>query len=218
MPSTARWSAPSANRSGRPSLTRFADAHGGAGAASPPWASTAATARWGWGPPSSPASTARRACCGPAAWNARPSKAVVGPLAEAETDAKRSPGASPCTTPPTRRCASTPDTPRPRRGLSGLRSRARRALVYQSQPCGRPARSQPPTYSPSCAKPTALRSAAIAVAPIPADGLGEAINDRLKRAARFAAAGPHLPFNYTGSAGEQPAATGPSARPPSRPG
>jgi L-threonylcarbamoyladenylate synthase len=173
--------APSANRSGRPSPTTHADAVEETGHA-------AAEALDG-GPcdvglestviallPDAPARLLR-----PGAVTRAQIEALIGPLAEADGDAKRSPG----------RMALhyAPDAPV-------------RINVTRPEP-GEAFLAFGPGDSPFNLSPTGdlveaaarlfalLRAAdrthpsAIAVAPIPADGLGEAINDRLKRAAGF---------------------------------
>ena len=173
--------APSANRSGRPSPTTFADAVDETG--------TAAAEALDGGPcavglessviallPDAPARLLR-----PGAVTRMQIEALIGPLAEAEADARRSPG----------RMALhyAPDAP--------VRINAETALP------GEAFLAFGPSASAFNLSPTAdlveaaanlfamLRAAdrtgptAIAVAPIPAEGLGEAINDRLKRAAGF---------------------------------
>ena len=173
--------APSANRSGRPSPTTFADAVDETG--------TAAAEALDGGPcavglessviallPDAPARLLR-----PGAVTRVQIEALIGPLAEAEADARRSPG----------RMALhyAPDAP--------VRINAETALP------GEAFLAFGPSASAFNLSPTAdlveaaanlfamLRAAdrtgptAIAVAPIPAEGLGEAINDRLKRAAGF---------------------------------
>ncbi len=173
--------APSANRSGRPSPTTFADAVDETG--------TAAAEALDGGPcavglestviallPDAPARLLR-----PGAVTRMQIEALIGPLAEAEADARRSPG----------RMALhyAPDAP--------VRINAETALP------GEAFLAFGPSASAFNLSPTAdlveaaanlfamLRAAdrtgptAIAVAPIPSEGLGEAINDRLKRAAGF---------------------------------
>ena len=90
---------------------------------------------------------------------------------------------SPCTTPPTRRCGWTPRRLSPGEAFLGFGPRlGRRAASGISAPRATCARRRP-TSSACCAKPTAPRPRAIAVAPCPHEGLGEALNDRLRRAA-----------------------------------
>ncbi len=170
--------APSANRSGRPSPTTFTDAVEETG----PFAATALDG----GPcevgleSTVVALIDQPRLLRPGAVTRDQIEAVIGPLAEAEADAKRSPG----------RLALhyAPDAPV---RLNAAAPRDGEAFL---------AFGQPGTFSLSPIGD--LREAAanlfrmlreadrtkptgIAVAPIPAEGLGEAINDRLKRAAGF---------------------------------
>lgn len=173
--------APSANRSGRPSPTTFADAMEETG--------PAAAAALDGGPcrvglestvvallPGEPARLLR-----PGAVTRAQIEAVIGPLAEAEGDAKRSPG----------RLALhyAPDAP--------VRINARSAVPGEAFLAFGPSDS-PFNLSPTrdLAEAAAnlfamLRAAdrtkpsAIVVAPIPDEGLGEAINDRLRRSAGY---------------------------------
>ena len=110
-------------------------------------------------------------------------EALVGPLAEAEADARRSPGRLARHYAPNAPLRLDADGAAAGRGLPRLRSGAGRAAA-----CSISARAATwprprPTCSPSCAPPMRRSPAAIAVAPIPHEGLGEAINDRLARAA-----------------------------------
>jgi L-threonylcarbamoyladenylate synthase len=174
--------APSANRSGRPSPTTFADAAQETGFA-------AAAALDGGAcavglestvialldePPRllRPGGVTRQAI-----------EAVIGALADAEADARRSPG----------RMALhyAPDAPV---RLDAGAARPGEVLLGFGAVAGDPAFNLSP--SADLAEAAArlftflraadrLRPTAIAVAPIPEDGLGEAINDRLRRAAGF---------------------------------
>lgn len=171
--------APSANRSGRPSPTTFADAVEETGAS--------AAAALDGGPCAVGLESTVVALLDeprllrPGAVTRSEIEALVGPLAEAEADARRSPGRlarhySPKA--PVRLNATTPQPDEAylafgpgqhRWNLSpsgDLREAAARLFAYLRE-----------------ADRTA--PAAIAVAPIPEDGLGEAINDRLKRAAGY---------------------------------
>ncbi|MDO9473662.1 MAG: L-threonylcarbamoyladenylate synthase [Caulobacter sp.] len=173
--------APSANRSGRPSPTTYADAMEETG--------TAGAASLDGGPcrvglestvvallPGEPARLLR-----PGSVTRAQVEAVVGPLAEAEGDAKRSPG----------RLAAhyAPDAP--------VRINAQGAGPGEAFLAFGPSDS-PFNLSPTrdLAEAAAnlfamLRAAdrtkpsAIVVAAIPDEGLGEAINDRLRRAAGY---------------------------------
>lgn len=171
--------APSANRSGRPSPTTFADAVEETG--------VSAAAALDGGPcevgleSTVVALLDEARLLRPGAVTRAEIEALIGPLAEAEADAKRSPGRlarhySPKA--PVRLDVLVPDAGEAylafgpgghRWNLSptgDLREAAARLFAYL-----RDADRTDPT--------------AIAVAPIPHEGLGEAINDRLKRAAGF---------------------------------
>ena len=176
--------APSANRSGRPSPTTFADAMEETG--------FAAAASVDGGPCRVGLESTVVACLDGVVRLLRPGglergriEAVVGPLAEAEADAKRSPGRLARHYAPTapvrlgRRApeageaylAFGPDTP------DG-------PLVWNLSPTGDPREAAANLFVFLRAADRA-GPAAIAVASIPNEGLGEAINDRLKRAAGF---------------------------------
>ena len=108
-------------------------------------------------------------------------EALIGPLAEAEADARRSPG----------RLAHhyAPDAPV---RIDALDAAAGEVLIgfgsvdgdFNLSPVGdlREAAANLFAYLRAA---DARRPAAIAVAPIPDHGIGEAINDRLRRAAGF---------------------------------
>jgi L-threonylcarbamoyladenylate synthase len=174
--------APSANRSGRPSPTTFADAVEETG--------TATAAALDGGPCAVGLESTVVALLDearllrPGAVTRAEIEAVIGPLAEADADAKRSPG----------RLARhyAPDLPV---RLDVEAPAADEAfLAFGAQPEG------PRVFNLSAAGDlreaaanlfSSLRAAdrsgarAIAVASIPHEGLGEAINDRLRRAAGF---------------------------------
>jgi L-threonylcarbamoyladenylate synthase len=172
--------APSANRSGRPSPTTFADAVEETGSA-------AALALDG-GPCAVGLESTVVALLDearllrPGAVTRADIEALIGPLAEAEADAKRSPGRLTrhyAPNAPMRLEASEPrpgeawlsfgpdgDGPWNLSSTSDLREAAANLFAYLR-----------------AADRTA--PAGIAVAPIPHEGLGEAINDRLRRAAGF---------------------------------
>jgi L-threonylcarbamoyladenylate synthase len=173
--------APSANRSGRPSPTTFADAMAETG--------DAAAAAIDGGPCAiGLESTVVSLLDGPprllrpGAVTRADLEAVIGPLAEAESDARRSPG----------RLARhyAPNAP--------LRLNAERAepgeayLAFGPAPDARFNLSPTGDLREAAARlfsllraADALQPAAIAIAPIPETGLGEAINDRLRRAAGY---------------------------------
>jgi L-threonylcarbamoyladenylate synthase len=175
--------APSANRSGRPSPTTFADAVEETG--------PAAAAALDGGPCAVGVESTVVALLGvprllrPGAATRAALEAIVGPLADAEADAKRSPG----------RLARhyAPDLPV---RLGVLAPREGEAFIgFGDVGAGGERRwNLSPTgdLQEAAARLFAyLRAAdrsgasAIAVAPIPDEGLGEAINDRLRRAAGF---------------------------------
>ncbi|HRD26773.1 MAG TPA: Sua5 family C-terminal domain-containing protein, partial [Caulobacter sp.] len=108
-------------------------------------------------------------------------EALIGPLAEAEADAKRSPGRLALHYAPDAPVRINVEAARPGEaflafgpGDSPFNLSPTRNLVEAAANLFAMLRAADRT------KPTA-----IAVAPIPAEGLGEAINDRLKRAAGF---------------------------------
>ena len=175
--------APSANRSGRPSPTTFPDAMAETG--------FAAAAAFDGGPCLvGLESTVIALLDGPARL-LRPGfitraqiEALIGPLAEAEDDARRSPG----------RLARhyAPDAPLrldvPQRpsGAAYLAFGVARAGagVFNLSPTGDLTEAAANLFSHLRAA-DALKPHEIAVAPIPMEGLGEAINDRLRRATGF---------------------------------
>jgi len=170
--------APSANRSGRPSPTRFADAVEETGAA------TAVQLDGGdcdVGLESTVVAVLEDVrLLRPGAVTRAELEAVVGPLADAEADAKRSPG----------RLAAhyAPDAPvridaadaRPGEVFIGFG--AIDAGGLNLSPSGDLREAAANLFrmlrDADCTQPEA-----IAVAPVPHEGLGEAINDRLRRAA-----------------------------------
>jgi len=176
--------APSANRSGRPSPTTYADAVEETGAA-------AAVALDG-GPSSVGVESTVISLIDERARLLRPGgapreavEAVIGPLAEAKLDARRSPG----------RLARhyAPSVPVRLEAMSSLPGEAYLAFgpyapetpeVWNLSPSGDLREAAANLFAHLRA---ADRSgmAAIAVAPIPEVGLGEAINDRLRRAAGY---------------------------------
>jgi L-threonylcarbamoyladenylate synthase len=173
--------APSANRSGRPSPTTFADA----------WEETGAAAEAGLdgGPCAIGLESTVIAILDeprllrPGAVTRAELEAIVGPLKDAEADAKRSPGRL------TRHYA--PNLP--------LRLNATEALGdevwlgfgphggagFNLSPEGDLAEAAANLFAYLRAADRSDGARRIAVAPIPDTGLGEAINDRLRRAAGF---------------------------------
>lgn len=173
--------APSANRSGRPSPTRFGDAMEETG--------DNAAASLDGGPctvglestvvallPGEPARLLR-----PGTVTRAQLEAVVGPLAEAEADARRSPG----------RLALhyAPEAPVRINEASAAAGEAFLAFGPSDSPFNlSPSRDLAEAAANLFAMLRAAdrtKPSAIVVAPIPDEGLGEAINDRLKRAAGY---------------------------------
>jgi L-threonylcarbamoyladenylate synthase len=175
--------APSANRSGRPSPTTFDDAFAETG-------DKTAAALDGGPCAVGLESTVVAVLDGPVrllrpgAVTRAQLEAVVGPLAEADNDAKRSPG----------RLALhyAPDAPV---RIEAVAPEAGEAfLAFGPWPAGEGVFNLSPTgdLAEAATKLFSFLRAAdrtkpvgIAVAPIPGHGLGEAINDRLRRAAGF---------------------------------
>lgn len=175
--------APSANRSGRPSPTTLADAVAETGAAA---AATLDGGACAIGLESTVVALldAPR-LLRPGAISRAQIEALIGPLAEAETDAKRSPGRL------TRHYA--PETP-VRLAAAGPQVGEAFLAFGPAAPAGERVWNLSPAAELAEAAANLfayLRAAdrcgavAIAVAPIPEEGLGEAINDRLRRAAGF---------------------------------
>jgi L-threonylcarbamoyladenylate synthase len=177
--------APSANRSGRPSPTTFADAVDETGAA--------AAAALDGGPCQVGLESTVVALLDaprllrPGAITRAAIEAVAGPLSEAEADAKRSPGRL------TRHYA--PNLPL---RLNAIEPRADEVWIGFGRPPQPWEDAEPFNLSregdlaEAAANLFAFLRAAdrsgaagIAVAPIPDEGLGEAINDRLRRAAGY---------------------------------
>jgi L-threonylcarbamoyladenylate synthase len=176
-------SAPSANRSGRPSPTTFEDAVEETGFA-------AAAALDGGACLVGLESTVIACLDGPprllrpGGLSREAIEAVVGALSEAESDAKRSPGRM------TRHYA--PSVPVRLNAAAPVDGEA--YLAFGDYPSGQLVWNLSPSGDVREAAVhlfAALRAAdrerptGIAVAPIPEEGLGEAINDRLRRAAGF---------------------------------
>jgi L-threonylcarbamoyladenylate synthase len=173
--------APSANRSGRPSPTTFADAVEETGAA-------AAAALDGGACAIGLESTVvalldRPRLLRPGAITRSQIEALIGPIFEAEADAKRSPGRL------TRHYA--PDLPlrlnakQPRTDEVWLGIGPRGGRGFNLSPAGDLTEAAANLFAYLRAADRSDGAAGIAVAPIPDAGLGEAINDRLRRAAGF---------------------------------
>lgn len=172
--------APSANRSGRPSPTTFADAVEETGGA--------AAAALDGGPCGIGLESTVVALLDaprllrPGAVTRAEIEAVVGPLAEAEADAKRSPGRLARHYAPNAPVRLDARAPEP--GEAWLSFGPGAPGPYNLSPAGdlREAAANLFAYLRAADR---TGPAGIAVAPIPHEGLGEAINDRLKRAAGF---------------------------------
>jgi L-threonylcarbamoyladenylate synthase len=174
--------APSANRSGRPSPTTFADAVEETG----PFAAAALDG----GPCAVGLESTVVAILDqprllrPGAVTRAAIEAVVGPLGEAETDARRSPGRLARHYAPDAPMRLEAEAPAPGEAYLAFGAAPVGAQVWNLSPSGDLAEAAANLFAYLRA---ADRSGAvgIAVAPIPDDGLGEAINDRLRRAAGF---------------------------------
>jgi len=172
--------APSANRSGRPSPTTFGDAVAETGA-------SVAAALDGGVCTIGLESTVVALLDGPArllrpgAVTRTEIEALIGPLAAAEADAKRSPGRL------THHYA--PDAPV---RINAVESAPGEVMIgfgaadgdLNLSPSG-DLREAAANLFAFLRAADAKRPTAIAIAPIPEDGIGEAINDRLRRAAGF---------------------------------
>ncbi|MDB5448610.1 MAG: Sua5/YciO/YrdC family protein [Phenylobacterium sp.] len=174
--------APSANRSGRPSPTTFADAVEETGAA-------AAVALDG-GPCAVGLESTVVALLDearllrPGAVTRAQIEALIGPLAEAEADAKRSPGRLARHYAPNARVRLNALAPEPGEAFLAFGPAPAGARIWNLSPTGDLAEAAANLFAHLRAADR-TEPAAIAVAPIPEQGLGEAINDRLKRAAGF---------------------------------
>jgi L-threonylcarbamoyladenylate synthase len=175
--------APSANRSGRPSPTTYADAMEETGA-------FAAAAVDGGPCAVGLESTVISVLEGPLRL-LRPGgldrvalEAVVGPLALAETDAKRSPGRLALHYAPNAPVRLEAEAPRPGEAFLAFGAAPAGERVFNLSPAG-DVREAAANLFAMLRAADRLAPVAIAVAAIPERGLGEAINDRLRRAAGF---------------------------------
>ena len=174
--------APSANRSGRPSPTTFADALEETGAA--------ASAALDGGPCAVGLESTVVALLDearllrPGAVTRGEIEALIGPLAEAEADAKRSPGRLARHYAPKAPVRLEAQSPQPGEAFLAFGPATAAPNVWNLSPAGDLKEAAANLFAHLRA---ADRSGpgGIAVAPIPHEGLGEAINDRLKRAAGF---------------------------------
>lgn len=175
--------APSANRSGRPSPTTFSDALEETG--------VFALAALDGGPCAVGLESTVVALLDeprllrPGAVTRAQIEAVIGPLAEAEDDARRSPGRMARHYAPQAPVRLNAAAPEPDEAyLAFGPGAAEGPRVFNLSPTGDLAEAAANLFSYlRAADRTAPR--AIAVAPIPTHGLGEAITDRLNRAAGF---------------------------------
>lgn len=172
--------APSANRSGRPSPTTFTDA----------WEETGAAAAAGLdggpcrvGLESTVVALLDEArLLRPGAVTRLEIEALIGPLAEAEADAKRSPGRLARHYSP--KAAVRLEAAGPEAGEAFLGFGPGPETSWNLSPTGDLAEAAANLFAFLRAADR-IEPAAIAVAPIPREGLGEAINDRLTRAAGY---------------------------------
>ena len=175
--------APSANRSGRPSPTNFADAVEETGFA-------AAAAMDGGPCPVGLESTVVACLDGPlrllrpGGMDRAAIERIVGPLAEAETDAKRSPGRLALHYAPDAPVRLEASGPRQGEAYLAFGPAPEGPLVWNLSATGEVREAAANLFAYLRAADRAKPSA-IAVAPIPETGLGEAINDRLRRAAGY---------------------------------
>ena len=175
--------APSANRSGRPSPTTYADAFGETG-------DRCAVTLDGGPCEVGLESTVVAVLDGPPRL-LRPGavtrvqiEAVVGPLAQAEDDAKRSPGRMALHYAPDSPVRINAAAPAPGEAFLAFGPWLAGEGVFNLSPTGDLAEAAANLFSFLRAADRA-QPVGIAVAPVPDQGLGEAINDRLRRAAGF---------------------------------
>lgn len=174
--------APSANRSGRPSPTTFADAIDETG--------PAAAAALDGGPcdigleSTVVALLEQPRLLRPGAVTRDQIEAVIGPLAEAEADARRSPGRLARHYAPDLPVRLEAAAPRADEAYLAFGPHPSGGRVWNLSPAGDLREAAANLFAHLRAADRS-GAAAIAVAPIPREGLGEAINDRLKRAAGF---------------------------------
>jgi L-threonylcarbamoyladenylate synthase len=175
--------APSANRSGRPSPTTFDDAFAETG-------DKTAAALDGGPCEIGLESTVVAVLDGPVrllrpgAVTRAQLEAVVGPLAEAENDAKRSPGRLALHYAPDAPVRIEAAAPEPGEAFLAFGAWPAGQGVFNLSPAGDLAEAAANLFSYLRAADR-TKPVGIAVAPIPDHGLGEAINDRLRRAAGF---------------------------------
>jgi L-threonylcarbamoyladenylate synthase len=175
--------APSANRSGRPSPTTFADAVAETGVA-------ATIALDGGDCEVGLESTVVSLLDGPprllrpGAVTRAEIERLIGPLAEAELEAARSPGRLTRHYAPDAPIRLDASAPKPGEAYLAFGPAPAGAAIFNLSPSGDLREAAARLFSALRAA-DALKPGAIAVAPIPGEGLGEAINDRLRRAAGY---------------------------------
>ncbi len=175
--------APSANRSGRPSPTTFADAMAETGG-------FAAAALDGGACRVGLESTVVAVLGGaprllrPGAVTRAQIESLVGPLSRADEDAHRSPGRLTRHYAPDAPVRLSAPAPRPGEAFLAFGPAPAGERVFNLSTDGNLAEAAANLFSMLRAA-DAARPIAIAVAPIPEGGLGEAINDRLRRAAGY---------------------------------
>lgn len=174
--------APSANRSGRPSPTTFADAMEETGAS--------VAAGIDGGPCTIGLESTVVALLDeprllrPGSVTRAQIEAVVGRLSEAEADAKRSPGRLARHYAPNAPVRLNATEPRPGEAFLAFGSAGARDRTWNLSPTGDLAEAAANLFA-HLREADRSGASAIAVAAIPHEGLGEAINDRLRRAAGF---------------------------------
>nr|MBP9755964.1 Sua5/YciO/YrdC/YwlC family protein [Phenylobacterium sp.] len=174
--------APSANRSGRPSPTTFADAVDETGAK--------AAAALDGGPcvvgleSTVVALLDAPRLLRPGSVTRDQIEAIIGPLAEAEDDAKRSPGRLARHYSPEAPVRLNVDAPAPGEAYLAFGPTRASGNVLNLSVSG-DLREAAANLFAFLRAADRTQPTAIAVAPIPAEGLGEAINDRLSRAAGY---------------------------------
>ena len=174
--------APSANRSGRPSPTTFEDAVEETGVSAQAWLDGGACAV---GIESTVVAVLddRVRWLRPGVVTRDEVAAIVGPLAEAGGDAGRSPGRLTLHYAPNAPVRVDVDAPEPGEAyLAFGKTGASGPLVWNLSPVG-DLREAATNLFRMLREADRAQPFAIAVAPIPDDGLGEALNDRLRRAA-----------------------------------
>lgn len=173
--------APSANRSGRPSPTTLADALDETGAAAAVALDGGACAV---GLESTVIGTADDGLrlLRPGAVTREQIEAVAGPLAEAGDEGMRSPGRLALHYAPDAPVRLNADGPRPGEAFLAFGPAPDAPLVWNLSPGG-DIREAAANLFAHLRAADRLRPSGIAVAPVPEQGLGEAINDRLRRAA-----------------------------------